>query len=449
MKRTRSIFSLIIFLFIQSLPSISAQPQNPSPANTVIAFMEVNVVPMNKEGVLNSQTVIIRDGRIAEIGSAAKVRVPKEAVKIDGRGKYLMPGLMDMHVHMFPDDRVWFLYLANGVTTARIMAGSAKSLKLREQIAGGETLGPRIYTCGAFLLGLKDAEVTRRAVAQQASDGYDCVKIYNTFDWTAEAYQALIETAKKHKIAAVGHLPINLPIEAGLVAGRQTVEHTEQFLYAYFFKSQNRFDESRIAHLAKLLKDAGIAVDATLFVYRAIALMADDKEFQKLASDPRLQYLPKAIREQWVDNNSYRKRFKADAVPFFNKSSGFLKTITRSLHSSGIQILLGTDASPDQPFMFPGFSIHDELRELVDAGLTPFQALQAGTLKAAEVLNKAQEVGTIEVNKRADLILLEKNPLIDISHLKQPVGVMSHGKWLSKPEIEKRLAEIATYYQTN
>ncbi len=449
MNRSILCTALALLLFAQSIPAIAAQPQSPPPRDSVFAFINVNVVPMDKERLVPSQTVIIRAGRIAEIGPAGRVRLPKEAVKIDGRGKYLMPGLVDMHVHMFSDDKIWFLYLANGVTTVRNLAGSAKSLKLREQIARGETVGPRIYTCGAFLLGLKDAEVTRRIVSQQCSDGYDCIKIYNTLEWTAEAYRAAIETAQKNRVPAVGHLPTNLPIEETVVSGRQTVEHTEQLLYAYFFKSPNRFDESRIAYLAKLLKDAGIAVDATLFVYRAIALMADDQEFQKLIRDPRLQYVPKAVRERWVENNDYRRRFKAEAVPYLDKTTAFLKKVTRSLQDSGIKILLGTDASPDQPFIFPGFAIHDELRELVAAGLTPFQALQAGTLTAAAVLNGAEEFGTVAINKRADLILLAQNPLQNVANLKQPLGVMAHGEWFSKNEIDRRLAEIAAYYRTN
>lgn len=230
------VISSIIIVHPHSAKINQKAPSVQAGKNQAYAFVNVNVVPMDQEQILRNQTVIIRDGRIIEIGLAAKTKVPKDAFQIDGRNKYLLPGLADMHIHSFSDDSDLLLYIANGVTTVRNMAGSARHLKLREQLAKGEILGPTYYTCGTYLMGFNNAEASKRIVDEQSRSGYDCVKIYNMLDWTQDAYDAALDAAQKNKVPAVGYLPRNLPIEATLKTGRQTVEHTEEFLYPYFFK---------------------------------------------------------------------------------------------------------------------------------------------------------------------------------------------------------------------
>lgn len=422
-----------------------AQGVNPNPR--VTAFINVNVVPMNRQRMLGHQTVIIRGERIEKIGPAATTRLPKGALRIDGRGKYLMPGLIDMHIHAFTDDRTLLLYIANGVTSVRNMAGHPRLLALRQKIASGEIVGPNLYTCGAFLLGYKDPVVVKRIITEQSQAGYDCLKIYNIFDWSKEAYEAAIESAITQKIPAVGHLPYNLPLEVTLKMGRQTVEHTEQFFNAYFVKLKDRFDESKIPYVVRLTKEAGITVDATLAVYHSIGLMAGESSYQELIDKPELGYIPPTVRNQWMSpNNRYKKEFKPAAVPYLLTSLTFLKKLTKAFHEAGVGIVLGSDAAEDQPFMLPGFSIHDELQELVSAGFSPFEAIQAGTSNAARLLSPSEEFGSVAAGKRADLILVERNPLEDVANIKRRVGVMLRGRWMAEEELKGRLAELRAAY---
>jgi imidazolonepropionase-like amidohydrolase len=436
--------SFLLLIPAPSFGTFQNVPAKATVANQAVAFVHVQVVPMDSERILKDQTVIVRDGRIAEIGPASKLRAPKGALQIDGQNKYLMPGLIDMHVHSFSDDSDLLLYIANGVTTVRNMAGSARHLKLREQIASGEILGPALYTCGAYLMGFKDAEAARRVVGEHSKAGYDCVKIYNIFDWTQEAYDAALDAAKTNQIPAVGHLPRNLPVETTLKAERQTVEHAEEFLYPYFFKLDKKLDESKIAYVARLTKEAGIAVTPTLVVYGYIGLIAADDTFKELVKRPELRYINKKTLDVWVsEQNQYRKNFKPAAAPVMRRNWEFLKKLTKGFRDAGVRLLLGTDAAEGQPFIIPGFSIHEELRALVDAGLTPFEVLQAGTVNAAAVLAGAQEFGSIAVGKRADLILVEGNPLQDVNQVARRVGVMVKGKWLPAAELQSRLDALA------
>ena len=441
---------VISFLALAVLACASATPVpargiDRSPG--VTAFIDVNVVPMNAERVLNHQTVIVRGERIERIGPAATTRIPKGAYRVDGRGKYLMPGLIDMHVHAFADDRTWLLYIANGVTSVRNLSGQTRLLEVRKRIAAGEILGPDLYTCGSILLGYKDPAVVKRIAQQQINAGYDCFKIYNIFDWSEQAIDALLAAALTQNMPAVGHLPYNLPLEATLKKGRQTVEHTEQFFNAYFSKLENRFDESRIPYVVRLTKEAGVSVTATLAVYRAIGLMAGESSYRELTGKPELAYIPPPVRSQWESpNNRYRKDFKPAAVPYLTRSLSFLRKLTKALHEAGVEILLGSDSAEDQPFMLPGFSIHDELQELVSAGLTPFEAIKAGTTNAARVLGRSEQLGIAQAGKRADLILVERNPLEDVANITRRAGVMVRGRWMPEEELKSRLAKLRAEY---
>jgi hypothetical protein len=410
------------------------------------AFVDVNVIPLDQERVLKAQTVVVKQGRIVEVGPASRVKAPKDAVRIDARGKFLMPGLIDMHVHVFSDDKELALFVANGVTTVRNMAGQPKHLKLREQIAAGQVFGPSLYTCGPFLLGYKDAEVAARQVNEQCSAGYDCIKIYNILDWSQGAYNAAIDAAKARGVPAVGHLPKNIPIEVLLGLGRQTVEHVEELLYAYFLKQPDRFDETKIPYIAGLMSGAGISIDPTLTVYRYISLIAGDASFQKLIGRPEMKYISPRVRDQWITNNSYRKKFTEKNLPSLDLSFAFLRKLARGLHDAGVRTLLGSDTSEDQPFVLPGFSIHEELTALVGAGLTPYEALRAGTINAAETLNASGEFGTVAIGKRADLLLLDRNPLDDVTAASVRTGVMLRGRWLPQAELDKILEQIAADY---
>jgi hypothetical protein len=440
--------------------TVPAETQTPTPASQpvplpasaashpLVAFAAVNVVSMTSDRIDKNQTVIVQDGRITQVGPANRIKVPPAAFRIDGRGKYLMPGLIDMHVHQFADFRETLLFVANGVTTVRNMGGRPDLLKLREVIAGDQFVATNFYTCGPFLLGFKDAAAAQATVTRQCDSGYDCIKIYDTFDWSLDAYNAAVDLANKRGVPVVGHLPLNLTLEQTVRPGRQTVEHTEQFLNDYFFKPGVGLDASKIPYVIKLVKDSGAAVDPTLFVFHAIALMAGDPTFNELCADPNLQFIDPKTRDQWVAHNSYRKRFGEKSIPGTMRNFAFMQRLTLAFHDGGITLLLGTDTSEDQPFILPGFAIHRELADMVGVGLSPYQVLRAGTTDAARVLGGADHFGTISVGKRADLLLLDANPLDDVANINKRAGVMVRGHWLAQHDLQVMMDQLAAEYST-
>lgn len=463
------LFKLFSVIFISfwafNFPVTAQNPkENRDGTQQIAAFVNVNVVPMDSERILNRQTVIVRDGRIVEIGAAERVKIPEGAIRIDGQGKYLMPGLADMHVHGFDEDektaeKELFLYVAYGVTTVQHRNGNSKLLKLREQIKnGGNFFAPTLFVSSPFIFGEKSQtlfggthdtpDAARKAVAEYAQDGYNSLKVYG--DWKQEPYQALVEEAAKQKIPVTGHFARNLPLDVNL-RGRLEVAHAEEYLYTYFFKVAKGDwikRESLIPEVAKATKEAGVFVTATLTSYKGIGLVTGDDTFKELLKKPELKYIPKSDRDRLTsERNRYRKQFKSEQAAVFVGLTVFLKKLVKAMQDEGVKILLGTDASFEaQSFTVPGVSTHDELRELVDAGLTPYQAILAGTRNAAEALNAANEFGTISVGKRADLILVEGNPLEDINQISKQSGVMIRGRWLGQTEVRKKLDEIAASF---
>ena len=419
----------------------------------ITAFIDVNLVSMETDQVVASQTVIIRDGRIAQIGPAASTPVPDGALRVEGKGKYLMPGLADMHVHGFEDDlqEETFLYLANGVTTVRHLKGRPELLKLRQQIARGEVLAPNLYTCGPIVFGDKKPDDARRVVAEQAKAGYDCIKIYN--DWSPEGYGALIAAANSNKIPAIGHLARNLPLDVNL-RGRAEVSHAEEFIYTYFMKESGRGDwakrEMLIPNVVEMVKTNAVAVTATLVAYDYIGRVIGDDTLSVLVNKPELKYVSRKRRVKMTSGSEYRENFKPSAAVGFRNGLSLQKKLIKALQNAGVKILLGTDGSMQANFpVIPGFAVHEELRLLVEAGLTPYQAILAGTRNAAEALNAAGEFGTVSVGKRADLILVDGNPLADIANASRRSGVMVRGRWMPESEIQERLGEIGVKFAKN
>ena len=412
----------------------------------VIAIVDVNVVPMDQERVLASQTVIVRDDKIVQVGSSSSTDIPEGALRIDGRGKYLMPGLTDMHIHGLESNRIeeLFLYLANGVTTVRHLKGRSELLKLRQQIATGQILGPTLYTCGPIVFGDKKPDEARRIVAEQTREGYDCIKIYD--DWSKEGYEALVAAAQTNKIAAVGHLARNLPLDVNL-RGRTEVAHAEEFVYTYFMKESGRGEwakrETLIPNVVEMMKGSGVAVTGTLVAFDYIGRLISDETVRELANKPELKYVPKARRAKMTSDSEYRSNFKPTDFNGLRKSLALQKKLLKALKDAGIKILVGTDGSLEANFpVVPGFAVHEELQELVDAGLTPYEALVAATRNPAEVLKAGDQFGTVSPGKRADLILVEANPLENVGNAARLVGVMVRGRWLSQTDIQKRLSEI-------
>lgn len=435
-----SVILLVLALNTHALPQQEATAPRVAVGNkasAVVAFLNVNVVPMDREGVLKNQTVVVRDGRIAEVGAASKTKVPKGAVRIEARGRYLLPGLVDMHAHLYSPAELP-LYLANGVTTVYNLNGRPANLLWRADVEAGRLAGPTIYSCGPTIRTAQKAEEARQLVEEQAKAGYDSIKIYNGV--SKEAYDVLVAEAKRRGLLYIGHIPREPGFESVLQAG-QAIAHAEEYVYTTFKNKTD--DESRIPEVAAATAKAGVQVVPTFVAYDHIIKQVET--LPALLAAPEMKYLAPWVRESWgLDVNPYKLRLGSEG-PLLNKSLAFQKKLVRELHCQGVRLMTGTDAM--NPGVVPGFSEHEELRHLLDIGLTPYEALRAATRYPGEFLTHGRgDFGTIATGKRADLLLVEADPLRDIGTLARPLGVMTRGRWMPQAELRRMLESVPADY---
>lgn len=429
-------------------------------AGQAIAFVNVNVVPMDRDRVMPAQTVIVADGRLVAIGAAATVTVPANAQTIDGRGRYLMPGLAEMHAHIPGGqatdeaiERVLFLYVANGVTTARGMLGAPRHLTLRERARRGEILSPTIYTSGPSLNGnsVPTAEAAARAVEEQKAAGYDFLKIHPGI--TRDVFETLASTARRVGIGYAGHVPLDLGLERALELRFLTIDHLDGYVEAMVPPSAPKkptdsqwfgvnlvafADEARIGSLVTATREAGTWMVPTQVLFEHGQGNDAPDEMAKWAE---MRYVAAEQLAQWVEG---KRKFLASPEGAADNRARFIairRQLIRALHDGGVGMLLGSDAP--QVWNVPGFATHRELKAMVASGLTPYQALAMGTRNVAAFFGTLGATGTVEVGKRADLVLVEGNPLQDIASTGRIAGVVAGGRWLGRDELDRRLAGYA------
>jgi imidazolonepropionase-like amidohydrolase len=415
-------------------------------ADSVVAFVDVRVIPMNRDGVLDHQTVIVRDGRIAQIGLAAQVKAPAGAITVDGRGKYLMPGLGEMHGHLpspnaGPEltENVLFLYLANGVTTVRGMQGSLPHLELKARIARGELLGPRLWVPGPPLSGnaAPTPDAGRRLVEEQQAAGFDHLKIQEGL--SRETYDTIVVTAKRLGMRFAGHVPDAVGVYHVLESGQASIDHLDN--YVETVGGPDSADDRRIAQVVAATCAAHVWTVPTLALWETFLGTEDSAS---LAAREEVRYVPGAWRQNWAQQISQMRR---NAPPADTRlvMLALRRKILKALQAAGCPIAFGTD-SP-QLYSVPGFSIHREMRSMLAAGLTPQQILNEGTLQVARYFGAEREFGSVAAGQRADLLLLNGNPLSDLVNVSRRAGVMVNGRWLPEAEIRARLERIAAAYQ--
>ena len=422
------------------------------------AFVGVTVVPMDRERLLPEQTVVVEDGRISVIGPAATTTVPAGATRIEARGKFLIPGLAEMHAHIPPAqqgqdyvERVLFLYVANGVTTIRGMLGQPSHLELKRRVGSGELLGPRIWTSGPSVSGnnTKSAAAADSAARATKAAGYDFIKIHPAL--TREVFDALDRAADDEGIRYAGHVPTLVGVPRALEAGYWSIDHLDSYLDVLvppesggardpgFFGMGliKLVDDSRIADIAHATRAAGVWNVPTQILMENLA---SDEDPAVMAQRPEFRYMPASLLERSID----QKRTLREQYPSAEDWRRFVEVrrrLVKALHDEGAGLLLGSDAP--QWWNVPGFSALRELGALVAAGLTPYQALETGTRNVATFFGTQDRAGTIEVGKRADLILLDANPLDDIGNVWKNAGVMIRGRWLSRATLDQRLQQLA------
>jgi imidazolonepropionase-like amidohydrolase len=417
-----------------------------------VAFINVNVIAMTDEQGVSGQTVIVEDGVIVTIGPVDTTLLPEPAVVIDGTDRFLLPGLAEMHGHVpaatSPEmTRVMTLLAANGVTTVRGMLGQPSHLGLRDALLRGDVFGPRLVTSGPSLNGntVSSATDAARQVRTQHAAGYDFIKIHPGLN--ADEFAAIAGAANELGIPFAGHVPVAVGVEGALAAGMATIDHLDGYLaalmpansdasggYGGFFDVMlaDQLLDERIAELAGTTALAGTLNVPTesLFEHRVAAQTAIE-----MSRRPELQYMPAATVRQWVRSKEQQENERGYTPELGNRAILLRRQLIKALHDAGAGLLLGSDAP--QVFNVPGFSIHDELQFLVAAGLTPYEAIATGTVAVARFLGS--NTGTVEPGREADLVLLDANPLEDISNTRRIHGVMLRGSWYSSRDLRTRL----------
>lgn len=421
------------------LPGLPGLPGTAHAAvrDSVLAFVGANVLSMASPTVAPNQTVLIRGGMIVAVGPAARVSVPPGATQIDARGKYLMPGLTDFHVHLSERGDL-ALYLASGVTTVAHMGGSASAvLAWRDSVRAGQLPGPRIFagyyingpTAQGGVMTVRTTDDARDGIGEAAQRRFDFVKVYNSL--TADQYAVIMTEAKRLGLPVLGHAVRSVGLERGFAMGQVAVVHAEEYMYADLRRQR---DSAPLARAVAFTRQHDAALVPNLSAFAAITRQwGRPAVVDSFLAQPEARTLSDSWRRRWRNADYVTRTGTIDALPF-------LMQLTLEMQRGGVRLLLGTD-SPPIPGVFPGASVHDEMRLLVESGLTPYEALVAGTRNAGEFAARhfrGERAGLVASGHRADLVLLAGNPLDDVAFARVPIGVMARGVWLTASELAAR-----------
>ena len=471
MKLFARLFFLILICPLASLAS----------SGSALVLQHVTVIDGTGRAPQSDQTVVIAGGRITAIGPASRIKFDRAAKVVDARGKFLIPGLWDMHVHIagVNADPAWSkdvllpLLLANGVTGIRDMGGDLDVLlSWKGDVEAGSLLGPHIYASGPWLAAhgrktpeqypVANAEEARAAIRDLKQRGADFIKIISLP--SREVFFAVADEAKKQNISFVGHLPFEIGAAEASNAGMRSIEH---FLYSGFALSLSSQEEElrkrlveaerkgdsaaweAIAHeadathspekaasLFQILKKNGTWITPTI----ASLDITSHPDAWKL-DDPNLDFVPPSLAKEW--RNSFNDAQMKEHAAWLGRQAANDWKLAGDLHGAGIPLLVGSDSL--DPFVFPGESLHRELAEFVQAGFTPLEALQAATHGAAQFLGREKDFGTVEVGKTADLVLLDANPLENISNTRKILAVIRNGQYLNRAALDALLAKAKSW----
>ena len=467
--------SVVLLLALVAGGCGGAGEQAAEPASSVgddgptTAFIDVTVVPMDSERIIPGQTVLVRGNRIVEMGSLLEIDVAADATLVDGRGKFLMPGVAEMHGH-YPNpeqaeftEAVLFLYVANGVTLVRGMQGGLSHLPLRDAIEAGEILGPRLFVCAPSMTGnsVQSVEDAERLVREAAAAGFDHLKVHEGL--TPDVYATIAAMGREVGITWSGHVSNLVGLYSALDQGQTTIDHLDNFIEAMIddrdaVASAGLFDlpqmvaqidDSKIDEVIAAAVESGAGVVPTEVLWETFLNGRGGTEM--IAARPELRYWIQEGRpgvgqgvSQWAAQAD--QRLAALPAPDAGEPVVALRRrLIKELYDAGVPVLLGTD-SP-QVFSVPGFSIHHEMRVMIDSGLTPFQVLHSGTQAVADFYGSV-DYGTVAEGQRADLVLLNANPLDDVGNFADSAGVMVNGRWIRRAQIDARLAEIEAMMAT-
>jgi hypothetical protein len=468
MKRT------LVGLLLCLLPLLSFAQSAPAPAKSLV-FTRVTVIDATGAEAKPEMTVIVTGGRIAALGKTGEIKIPPGAQMVEAAGKFMIPGLWDAHTHIASQDFLP-LFIANGVTGVREMGGSLEQVQLwRRLIKEGRLVGPRISAAGPLVDGPKpfwpnsaavaDEKQARQTVTLLKQRGVDFIKVYSLLP--RAAYFALADEAQKQGLPFVGHVPYSLSTMEAIAAGQKSIEHLDMIFRACSTQEEelgkalqaamgqpdvnaavltvlraqaqpiaDSYSAEKCEALFAQLAQRGVYLTPTLTVQRAVTLIGDPA----FTADARLKYIPLFIKQSWNPQTDMRlKSLTAEEITAAKNSFQNLLAQVGTIRRAGVELLAGTDTG--NPYCFPGFSLHDELALLVKAGLTPLEALQTATRNPASLLGLLDSVGTIEQGKLADLVLLDADPLAEITNTQKIHAVVAGGKLFDKAALQALLAQ--------
>ena len=457
-------------------PGIS-QEEIPAGIDTTVAFENVTVIPMDSDRVLVGQTVVVEDSRITDIGANGSIEIPIGAHVVDGEGRFLIPGLSDMMTHTSGSENDLLVYLATGVTTIRIMGNDPPEvLEWRDQITAGTRAGPNMWVWWPQIQSntvwpeaeyesatrggktwVHTVEEAEQYVAQLAAMGVDGIKAHVVVP--SDIYMAILESAEYQGLPFDGHAPDGI-VQRWLTAstvsadmsdswedfrsmGVPALAHIEELIKMVSFSDVNarRASDASINQIAQDVADDGMWISTTVHPFTTWDNIAADQD-GVLAATPEIKYLHPDVLYTW---GYYGTTYvNLGSSPYHMNYVDAQEKMLLALNNNGALLMSGTDAVV--PMMVPGFSLHDELETMATVGLSPYEVLKTSTYNPALYLGELAEFGTIEEGKRADLVLLEQNPLDDIANTRQVVGTMVRGRWYSGTDLEIMLEKVAEDY---
>jgi imidazolonepropionase-like amidohydrolase len=473
--RQFSRLAMALLLFLASSARLST-----AATSTALVLTHVTVIDAIGNAARPDQSIVILDGRITANGPSSRIKPPKDARIIDARGKFLIPGLWDMHVHIagLNADPAWSkqvllpLLLANGITGVRDMGGDLEVLLAwKREIGSGTLVGPHIVACGPFLVGsgnksaeqhpVANSDEARAAVRDLKRRGAEFIKVISVP--SKEVFFAIAEEAKKQNIPLAGHLPFQVSAQEASDAGIRSIEHLLYSAFSLSFSSKEdelrarlvaaeekgdsvaweqiahesdaTYDKGKASKLFQTLKRNRTSVTPTL---ASLDITAHPEDWS--VDDPQLAFVPPSLAKQWRD--SFQDTAMKERAAWLARQAANDWRLTGELHQVGIPLLVGSDSL--DPFVFPGESLHRELSELVRAGLRPAEALQSATVGAAEFLGRQQDLGTIDVGKLADLVLLDGSPLENIANTQRVNAVVRGGVYLDRAALDNLLSQART-----
>jgi imidazolonepropionase-like amidohydrolase len=458
-----------ICLLLTATATCPATPPKP------IVFIDVTVVDVESGRLLPNHSVVVLGAKIITVAPSSNFKLPEGAMIVSGSGKYLIPGLWDMHVHL---EQPWpsqlDLFLANGVTGIRDLNSEEFVLKWRDEIKASKRRGPRIVASGLYLDGWRPdqpptrpsaytPEQGRELVRQRKQQGVDLIKVYSGL--RPEVYKAIIEEARKQNLPVAGHCPELVPAGEAAALGQRSIEHLTGVAI-----SSSRMENTLRKDLRELFANPKAGYDQDR-MFRLTASAIDTPDEKKQAelfaafikfqtwqvptlvvqrpsspanegvtkADPRMKYMHPSLTQLWG---------RIQGIPQFQAvrkaQYGYAIPVVRSMHKAGVPIIAGTDCGATLSVnVYPGFSLADELQLLVGCGMKPSDALRTATLNPALYLGEGKTTGTVTPGKSADLVLLEGDPLTDIGNVRKISGVMASGNWLSRDDLDRLLLDAA------